>query len=95
MWAVYLSLYDPRLVKLIPLSIDAAWHKDYRPMEPLANEYVRWLFDPEFSDAVYLSVECRDLQFDTAYVEYMAEVARFPRVRCFVEKGWEQNLCRI
>jgi pimeloyl-ACP methyl ester carboxylesterase len=95
LWAMFFALYDPHLVALIPLSIDSAWRRNYTEVKPLVDEYVRWLFDSNFSDAVYLSVECHDLRPDTTHAVYMAEVTRFPRVRRFVEKGWEQNLCRI
>jgi len=92
---VFQALYRWDFIGQLPLAIDSARRGDYKPLYPLVENYASWLLDKDFSDAVYFSVECHDHFPDTTREEYMAQVARFPRVSRFVKNHWDYNVCQF
>ena len=57
---VFDALYQWDLIGELPAAIDDLWSGDTGRLRPLLARHVGSLFDPGFSDAVYLSVECHD-----------------------------------
>jgi pimeloyl-ACP methyl ester carboxylesterase len=92
---VFQAIYRWDFIGRLPFAIESARRGDYEPLMPIVEYFVAWLFDTNFSDAVYMSVECYDSFPEITRDEFMAQVARFPRVRYFVEKQWDYNFCRI
>lgn len=92
---VFQALYRWDFIEILPSAIESAERGDYEPLIPLVEDYVALLLDSNFSDAVYLSVECHDSFPETTQAEFMAQVARFPRVSQFVNQYWDYDLCQI
>ena len=92
---IFQSLYRWDFIGRLPFAIESAQRSNYKPLIPMVEDYVDRLLDKDFSHAVYLSVECHDNSPDTAREDYMAQVARFPRVSKFVKPYWDYNLCNI
>ncbi|RKZ93666.1 MAG: hypothetical protein DRR19_00480 [Candidatus Parabeggiatoa sp. nov. 1] len=92
---IFQALYRWDFIASLPVAIESAQRGNYEPLMPIVEDFVTWLLDTNFSDAVYMSVECYDGFPETTRNEFMAQVARFPRVREFVEKQWDYKFCRI
>jgi pimeloyl-ACP methyl ester carboxylesterase len=92
---IFQALYRWDFISQLPLAIDSARRGVYGPLQPLVEDYVSWLLDTNFSDAVYFSVECHDHFPKTTREEYLAQVARFPNVSRFVKNHWDYNPCHF
>jgi pimeloyl-ACP methyl ester carboxylesterase len=92
---VFQALYRWDFLALLPSIIEAAQHENYQPMIPLVEDFVTWLLDTNFSDAVYYSVECHDSFPETTREDYMAQVDKYHRINQFVKPLWDYNACKI
>ncbi len=92
---VWQALYRWDFIRILPAAIESAQRGVYKPFLPIVEDYVTWLLDANFSYPVHLSVECHDSFPETTKGEFMAQVARFPRVKAFVKKYWDYNPCKI
>jgi pimeloyl-ACP methyl ester carboxylesterase len=92
---IFYSLYSWDMSQTLPAAIEAAYQGQYQSLMPLVEDYVDWMFNDEFSYAVYLSVECQDRDTSSSRSEFLANVRQFPRIRKFVEHQWDEDLCRF
>lgn len=92
---VFYSLYSWDIIQTLPAALEMAHHGDYEPLQPLVEDYADWLLNKNFSQAVYLSVECYDSDPNLTREQFLAKVAQFPRSERFVEHQWDYNLCHV
>ncbi|HAI68534.1 MAG TPA: hypothetical protein DCM38_03750 [Gammaproteobacteria bacterium] len=92
---VFQALYRWDFIAILPIAIESAQRGDYKPLTPLIEDYVAWLVDTDFNEAVFFSVECHDSFPETTQESFIAQVARFPRIKAYVENAWNYNLCHI
>ena len=92
---IFQALYRWDFIAQLPSIIEATRRGNYQPMTPLVEDFVAWLLDTNFSDAVYFSVECHDSFPETTRKDYMAQVAKFPHISQFVKPLWDYNVCEI
>jgi pimeloyl-ACP methyl ester carboxylesterase len=88
-------MYRWDLIEQIPASLNALETGNLNIFQPLLGAYVENLLDTSFSDGMNLSVECHDGNPDISREEYLAEVAKFPRVQAFVKSLWDHSPCKI
>jgi len=89
------AMYSWDVVETLPATIEATLRGEYESLRSLVQDYVEGLLSESLSYAVYLSVECHDRTPHTSREEFLAKVAQYPRVRKFVAKQWDYDLCQI
>lgn len=92
---LFQALYRWDFIEMLPSAIVAAQEEDYDALKPFVQFYIDVLLDADFSDAVFLSVECHDSFHHTTREHYMTQVARFPRIKEFVKYHWDYNPCSV
>jgi len=92
---IFYSLYSWDTIQTLPMTIETALKGNYEPLQPLVEDYADWLLNKDFSQAVYLSVECHDSDPSLTREQFLANVAQFPRVKKFVENQWDYDLCQV
>jgi pimeloyl-ACP methyl ester carboxylesterase len=91
--AVFEALYSRDLIEFLPQAIAEAARGDGTTLQPIIESHVNFLLDRDFSDAVFVSVECADTVPITRE-DYLAEVERFPLIADLLRNAWDYDVCR-
>ena len=92
LYVIFDALYQWDLIGELPTIIDAAWAGNVRRLQPLVAMHVGGLFDPSFSEAVYVSVECHDAHpFDRQ--RYLDAVRAHPLVASYTRAVADYDVC--
>jgi len=91
--ALFEAMYSWELIEQLPRAIAEVTQGHGTALQPIIEAHVNFLLDSDFSDAVFLSVECAD-SLTITRERYLAEAARYPLLYELVRDDWDFDVCR-
>jgi pimeloyl-ACP methyl ester carboxylesterase len=89
------ALYRWERIAEIPARIAHAKDDPVAALQPLVEDFVASLFDPDASDGSFYAVECQDEPPRPPRAAYLALAAARPRVTRYVRDDWDVDPCRV
>lgn len=90
---IFYALYQTEFISQLPAALVAMQQGKYELIKPMVEEYVYILMDTDSSEGVYWSVECHDSDNQVSLETFLANLAKFPRVKDLVDTAWHNWYC--
>lgn len=99
LYILFQALYSPDLLTELPLAIDDIRQGSTDSFILPSAVFFEMLFDPSFSDAVNLSVDCADTQMEITQAQYQAQLTAeqqaHPQLKAFLMAQWQYHPCYV